>query len=289
MLDKLIESKNNKQESKILKGLLFGTSSIAVCGVITALIFSLFSQNLAMGSNAIELSSLVAPTIIPENKPEPPEPPAKSKKITKQNVKTDIPTRKHNILRLDESPAKVPQNISTSPSNAKARPTTNFRVGSEDLDPPQVESYNVKASSDSNSKGVGDGFDVGVKPENVKTEKPEIKKTIPKPPPLPPKPPKPETKKPNKTVVSKGIINGTAKRLVKPGYSAAAKAANIRGQVTVKVLIDENGNVMSAKVVKGHPLLRQGVANAARKSTFSPTFLSDQRVKVSGLIIYNFN
>ena len=287
MLDNLVESNNSKQESKILKGLLLGTSTIAISGVIMALIFSLFSQNLAMGSQSIELSSLLPPTIIPEAKPKPPEPPTKSKKITKQKVKTDVPTRKQNILRLDESPTKVPQNISTKPSNAKARPNTSFRVGSEDLDPPQAESYSIKASSDATSEEIGFGEDV--QPKEIKTKKPEIKKTIPKPPPLPPLPPKVETKKHIKKIISKGVINGTAKRLVKPSYSAAAKAANIKGKVTVEVTINENGKVMSARVVKGHPLLRQGVANAARKSTFSPTYLSNQKVKVKGLIVYNFN
>jgi TonB family protein len=62
----------------------------------------------------------------------------------------------------------------------------------------------------------------------------------------------------------------------------------VTGQVTVQVLIDENGNVISASAASGHPLLRAAAVNAARASKFSPTKLSGQPVKVNGVIIYNF-
>jgi outer membrane biosynthesis protein TonB len=56
----------------------------------------------------------------------------------------------------------------------------------------------------------------------------------------------------------------------------------------VRVLIDETGNVVSATPVSGHPLLQASAAAAARQSKFSPTMLSGQPVKVSGVIVYNF-
>jgi protein TonB len=54
------------------------------------------------------------------------------------------------------------------------------------------------------------------------------------------------------------------------------------------VLIDENGSVVSASAVSGHPLLRAAAVQAARGARFSPTKLSGQPVKVSGVITYNF-
>ena len=54
------------------------------------------------------------------------------------------------------------------------------------------------------------------------------------------------------------------------------------------VMIDENGNVMSAHAVSGHPLLQAAAVAAARASKFTPTKLSGQPVKVNGVIIYNF-
>jgi hypothetical protein len=46
--------------------------------------------------------------------------------------------------------------------------------------------------------------------------------------------------------------------------------------------------VISASAVSGHPLLRQAAEQAARESKFSPTMLSGQPVKVTGIVVYNF-
>jgi len=85
-----------------------------------------------------------------------------------------------------------------------------------------------------------------------------------------------------------GQLNGKAKSLPEPQYPAAARAVRASGTVNVQVTIDENGNVISAMAVSGHPLLRQSSEQAARQAKFSPILLSGQPVKVTGVIIYNF-
>ena len=95
----------------------------------------------------------------------------------------------------------------------------------------------------------------------------------------PPKPSKP---------ISKGVVNGSAISLPKPPYPAAARAVRASGAVNVQVLIDENGGVVSASAVSGHPLLRQAAEQAARGAKFKRTLLSGQPVKVNGIIVYNF-
>lgn len=89
--------------------------------------------------------------------------------------------------------------------------------------------------------------------------------------------------------IAGGIVNGKARRLPKPAYPASARAVGARGGVNVRVLIDERGNVVSARAVSGHPLLRGPAASAARRAKFNPTTLSGQPVKVSGIITYVFN
>ena len=84
------------------------------------------------------------------------------------------------------------------------------------------------------------------------------------------------------------MLNGKAVHLVTPPYPAIARSAHASGSVTVQVLIDENGGVISAKAVSGHPLLQAAAVAAARSSRFTPTKLSGQPVKVNGVIIYNF-
>lgn len=101
----------------------------------------------------------------------------------------------------------------------------------------------------------------------------------------PPPPPAP-VKAP--AVISGGVLNGKAIRLVQPAYPPIAKAAHASGAVRVQVLIDEAGNVVSASAVSGHPLLQGSAVSAARGSKFTPTKLSGQPVKVTGVIVYNF-
>lgn len=88
--------------------------------------------------------------------------------------------------------------------------------------------------------------------------------------------------------ISGGILNGKAVNLVKPEYPAEARAAGVGGTVMVQVLLDEEGNVLNATAVSGDALLRQACVIAALGSKFSPTRLSGQPVKVSGVIQYNF-
>ena len=104
----------------------------------------------------------------------------------------------------------------------------------------------------------------------------------------PPPPPKPAvTPAPPKTI-SGGVLNGKAISKPQPAYPPIAKAARASGTVTVQVLVDEQGRVVSAHAVSGHPLLQQSAVSAARQARFSPTLLSGQPVKVSGVITYNF-
>ena len=85
-----------------------------------------------------------------------------------------------------------------------------------------------------------------------------------------------------------GVLNGKAVSLPKPPYPPAARAVRASGSVSVQVLVDVNGRVISANAVSGHPLLRAAAELAARSARFSPTLLGGESVKVSGVIVYNF-
>lgn len=85
-----------------------------------------------------------------------------------------------------------------------------------------------------------------------------------------------------------GVLNGKALALPKPDYPAIARAAHASGTVVVQVLIDEEGNVVAAHAVSGHPLLQAASVAAALKAQFSPTLLEGEPVRVTGVIQYNF-
>jgi len=93
---------------------------------------------------------------------------------------------------------------------------------------------------------------------------------------------------PRRNTISGGVLNGKALELPKPAYPPVARAAHASGTVVVQVLIDEDGYVIAARAVSGHPLLQAASVAAAREARFSPTRLAGAPVKVAGVIQYNF-
>ncbi len=49
------------------------------------------------------------------------------------------------------------------------------------------------------------------------------------------------------------------------------RLARVRGVVILEVLIDENGDVQDARILRSIPLLNQAVLDAVRQWTFAPT------------------
>jgi len=88
--------------------------------------------------------------------------------------------------------------------------------------------------------------------------------------------------------ISGGVLNGTAINLPPPVYPDAAKRMRTGGTVSVEVVLDESGKVVSANATSGPAILRDAAVQAALKARFSPTKLSGQPVKVSGVINYKF-
>jgi len=89
--------------------------------------------------------------------------------------------------------------------------------------------------------------------------------------------------------VSGGVLNGAAIYLPPPMYPETAKRMRTSGLVTVEVVIDENGKVISATAANGPSTLRESAIQAALRARFSPTKLSGQPVKVFGTISYKFS
>jgi protein TonB len=88
--------------------------------------------------------------------------------------------------------------------------------------------------------------------------------------------------------ISGGILNGKALSLPSPAYPEMAKRSRAGGLVEVEVVIDITGKVISAKATKGHALLLLAAEQAAKQARFTPTLLSGQPVKITGVITYNF-
>jgi TonB family protein len=88
--------------------------------------------------------------------------------------------------------------------------------------------------------------------------------------------------------VEGGVLNSKAVSLPKPVYPEEAKRLRASGRVTVRVVVDENGKVISAQAIDGPLPLRESAEAAARKATFAPTEKDGITVKVSGTLTYDF-
>ena len=88
--------------------------------------------------------------------------------------------------------------------------------------------------------------------------------------------------------VVEGPLNGKEVTLMKPEYPAKAKSAGVSGKVTVAILVNKQGLVVSASVLNGQPPLRDAAIAAARKTKFLPEKLAGESSKISGTITYNF-
>ncbi len=100
--------------------------------------------------------------------------------------------------------------------------------------------------------------------------------------------PPPPAPRPILKPVSGGVLNGTALSLPSPMYPDTARRLRVSGLVSVEVVVDETGKVISAVATSGPVALRDVAVQAALRARFSPTKLSGQPVKVTGMINYKF-
>jgi len=267
MLDQLVESKSHSVENTRRNELLLGVCIFAVVALLTAWTTSLFGKDYGMGTGDLELSTLVAPVPVEEQPPPKPE-----EKQPQKDPNVDI--RKEIIASMDEPPPKVPDKVSNEASKIPPRDPNKYTIQGDrnfsaaNAPPPDYTGPVNKGGtgSDSGLTGGGGKGDTGGSDE----------------------PPPAAVKKAPPKTISGGVLNGKAISLPKPAYPAAARAVRASGAVQVQVLIDETGRVVSASAAGGHPLLQSAAVAAARQARFSPTLLSGQPVKVSGIITYNF-
>ena len=262
MFNNLIESSSHRREYRRRGSFfLFTTASYALFFVIAG-IASIYAYDARMEDQNLELATIMPLIDLPPA--ETPHQPSPTVQQTASGNPQNLIIRRNPIASVDE-PTLVPEKTSSAPStNPPVPPGSHFVVGNVDANP-------VQPSGSGNALGNGIGGN---------STGPVV--AITDPPPTPPSP------KPVPKIVRKTILNGEALALPKPPYPPMAKQTGVQGTVNVQVLIDEQGKVISATPVSGHPLLVHVAKNAALQARFSPTFLGDQPVKVSGVITYNF-
>lgn len=262
MFSNLIESSSHGSEFKRRGSfLLFTTASYALFFAVAGIV-SIYAYDAQMEDRNLELVTMMPLVDLPA--PDPPQAPDHPSTPTNStnpaNNRNDF-HRQIAMADVDE-PTIVPDKISiTANTNLPLPKHSVVRLGLPDSDPGPGNSRT--------GGGVGgQGNSAVVVP--IET------------------PPPPPVQIPVPKVVRKPILNGEAKFLPKPPYPEMARQLKIQGVVSVQVLVDETGRVVSAKAVSGNAFLVREAQKAALQARFSPTLIGDQPVKVSGVITYNF-
>lgn len=81
---------------------------------------------------------------------------------------------------------------------------------------------------------------------------------------------------------------GKAKSLPKPAYPAEARAIRLSGTAPVRVVINEQGDVVDTKSICRNDVLGRAAAEAAKGAKFTPTLLDGKPTKTTGIIVYSF-
>ena len=92
----------------------------------------------------------------------------------------------------------------------------------------------------------------------------------------------------NAKPVEAGALNSKATSLPKPVVTEEMKRLKAKGKITVRVIVDENGKVVSATALSGIHVLRQAAEAAAREATFKPMELDGITVRFTGTLTYDF-
>jgi TonB family protein len=72
-------------------------------------------------------------------------------------------------------------------------------------------------------------------------------------------------------------------------YPPEARRKKISGTVTIKVFVNESGDVYEAMGANGPASLRKAALGSARGAKFPPFILGDKPTKCAGILIYTFN
>src|SRR5580765_221010 len=274
MFEQLDDTQPFAADTKNRRNYFLVTTVVLGITLCAAMIISLFAVDLNLGMGDSDMVELVAPVEMTDLPAKLPDELTQPKGGSAGAAAPKVAMRQVNMARIDESPTEAPTTVATTQNTSKARfDAGRFEIGNCDSDPGAGgtgRSTGGDGTGDGN--GLGDGSGDGV----AKVESEDV----------PPPPPAKPAAKPVTQIM--GVVNGRATSLPLPTLTAAAKLANASGTVSVQVLVDEKGNVISANAVSGSPLLRASSEAAAREAKFSQTLLAGVPVKISGIINYHF-
>ena len=266
MFTNLIESESHRKEFKRRSSFFLATVAAYTLILFAAGVASIYAYDarLEAQNNGLEILNWVPPVPPAPARPTNAQPPRLVRRTAPSNAPVDrraTVQERTTAVAPTNDPTKAPQQIGVTRSPAP--PVTGvYRLSNRNVDPPSV-----------GPRSSGDCITCTSTAPKVRVEE-----TVPVPTPV-----KPKTQPVTSSMLIAKVIS-----LPKPTYPPMAKQINVEGPVAVQILVDEQGKVISAQAVSGHPILLHAARDAALQARFTPTVLNGQPVKIQGVITYNF-
>jgi protein TonB len=265
MFANLIESQSHGKEFKRRGRFVIATAAAYTVLFFVAGIVSIYAYDAKVEAQTSELELL---NWVPAVTPVTPKPPREVQPIHRPTAASHAPVDRTATVQErtvaippTSDPRLVPDSVGTR--GLDVPPVTGaFRLSDRNVDPPRVAPTNSGDCITCNNTG-----------PVVRVEE---------------TPPTPVVVKPPTQRVTSVVLMSKVVSLPQPPYPPMARQIGVYGAVQVQILVDENGRVISAHAVSGHPFLNPSAEQAAQRARFTPTLLSGTPVKVQGTIIYNF-
>lgn len=264
MFANLIESQSHGKEFKRRGRFVMATAAAYTMLFFVAGIVSIYAYDARVEAQTEELEVL---NWVPPVAATAPKPPREVQPIRKTTAASSAPVDR--TARVQERTIAIPPT-----SDPRLIPD---RVGTRGIDvPPVTGAFRLS--------------DRNVNPPNVAPTNSSDCITCNGPAPVVRVAETPPTPQPLKTLVklSTGVLIAKVISMPAPPYPPIARQIRAQGPVSVQILVDEQGKVVSAQAVSGNPTLLTAAKEAAMRARFTPTLLSGTPVKVQGTIVYNF-
>jgi len=265
MFNNLIESQSHRKEFRRRGRFLAVTTAVYTLLFLAAGIGSIYAYDArleAQNDNLILLNWVPPVTAKPADRPQETQPAQRSPKPIARVDPSVTESERTVAVANTNDPRRVPDNVGTKAPDVPPV-SGDFHIGTHNVDPPSSGTTGGCATCTGNNTGVI------VPPDETQ--------------PTPVKPPVPTTRTVTSIVLVSKVVS-----MPKPLYPMIAKNAGAQGPVNVQILVDEQGKVISAHAVNGHPLLIGAASQAALQARFTPTVLNGTPVKIQGVITYNF-
>jgi protein TonB len=274
MFTHLIESGSHKRDMARRGRFFLGTLAFYGLLLVVAGVASVYAYDSHLGAQNLERYMLVAIPLAPPEAERPGEP----RRAAGGGDGREMIQRADRIAPLLEN-YQPPTTISTERNRKAELPRNNGPYVSNNIDvDPVGDGGGLKLP------GIGEGYPTGGNRADA-----VVVPVAPAEDPLPPPRPTPAPLKTRPQIrLSSHVISSKILSKPAPPYPPLARQTRVEGTVTVEILVNEQGRVVAAQATNGPLLLRAAAQQSAYQARFSPTTISGQAVKVSGVITYNF-